>query len=67
MTLILLTKPDRGNPPPAGMISLSLPSPCGLQRGRLQRVTLSEQNGSFLPGAEALADQVNDGPVILPR
>jgi hypothetical protein len=44
----LLTKPDPGNPPAAGMISPSLPSTCGQRRGRVRWVTLSEQKWVIL-------------------
>ena len=44
----LLTKPDPGNPPAAGMISLSLPSTCGQRGGRVRWVTLSEQKWLIL-------------------
>jgi hypothetical protein len=44
----LLTKPDPGNPPAAGMISPSLPSTCGQRRGCVRWVTLSEQKWVIL-------------------
>src|SRR5450755_4537989 len=44
----LLTEPDPGNPPAAGMISLSLPSTCGRRAGFVRWVTLFEQKWVIL-------------------
>src|SRR5450755_2101130 len=44
----LLTEPDPGNPPAAGMISLSLPSTCERRAGFVRWVTLFEQKWVIL-------------------
>ena len=44
----LLTRPDPGNPPAAGTISLSLHSTCGPRRDHVRWVTLSERKTVIL-------------------
>jgi hypothetical protein len=49
----LLTKPDPGGPPSAGMITPSLPAVCGLRHGVSCGTLYPSTSGSFLASAEA--------------
>jgi site-specific recombinase XerD len=48
----LLTKPDPGGPPSAGMITPSLPAVCGLRHGVSCGTLYPSTSGSFLASAE---------------
>src|ERR1019366_4586594 len=50
----LLTKPDPGGPPSAGMITPSLPAVCGLRHGVSCGTLYPSTSGSFLASAEAI-------------
>src|ERR1035437_3184595 len=50
----LLTKPDPGGPPSAGMITSSLPAVCGLRHGVSCGTLYPSTSGSFLASAEEI-------------